>query len=97
MAAIRNRLRISRLVLPGQNVCRRAACQGPPGRRPGGGEATERSPVAGHIRRPIERFVEQYKKRPRTRDEVVRHLNKYAAPFHPMPIDSITLRDVADY
>ena len=44
----------------------------------------------------IERFVEQYKKRPRTRDEVVRHLNKYAAPFHPMPIDSITLRDVAD-
>jgi hypothetical protein len=27
----------------------------------------------------IERFLEQYKKRPRTRDEVVRHLSKYAA------------------
>ena len=44
----------------------------------------------------IERFLEQYKKRPRTRDEVVRHLSKYAAPLHPMPVDSITLRDVAD-
>jgi hypothetical protein len=44
----------------------------------------------------IERFVEQYKKRPRTRDEVVRHLSKYAAPLHSMPVDSITLRDVAD-
>jgi integrase len=44
----------------------------------------------------IERFLEQYKKRQRTRDEVVRHLNKYAAPLHSMPVDSITLRDVAN-
>ena len=33
---------------------------------------------------------------PGTRDEVVRHLRKYAAPLHPMPVDAITLRDVAD-
>ena len=33
-----------------REICRRAACQGPPGRRPGGGEAAERSPLAGHIR-----------------------------------------------
>ena len=29
---------------------REAACQGPPGRRSGGGEAAECSPIAGHIR-----------------------------------------------
>jgi integrase len=44
----------------------------------------------------IECFLEQYKKRPRTRDEVVRHLKKYAAPLHSMPVDSIALRDIAD-
>jgi integrase len=43
-----------------------------------------------------ERFLERYHRRPRTRDEVARHLRKYAAPLHPMPVDAITLRDVAD-
>ena len=42
-----------------------------------------------------ERFLEQYHRRPRTRDEVVRHLQKYAAPLHPMPVGAITLRDLA--
>src|SRR5262249_39678300 len=41
-----------------------------------------------------ERFLDQYHRRPRTRDEVVRHLRKYAAPLHAMPVDAITLRDV---
>jgi integrase len=43
-----------------------------------------------------ERFLDQYHRRPRTRDEVVRHLRKYAAPLHPAPVDAITLRDVSD-
>jgi integrase len=43
----------------------------------------------------VERFLDQYHRRPRTRAEVVRHLRKYAAPLHSMPVDSITLRDIA--
>ena len=43
-----------------------------------------------------ERFIEQYSARARTKYEVSRHLQKYAAPLHPAPVDSITLRDVAD-
>jgi integrase len=42
-----------------------------------------------------ERFLDQYKRRPRTKYEVERHLQKYAAPLHPAPVDAITLRDVA--
>ena len=42
-----------------------------------------------------ERFLEQYRARPRSKNEVVRHLRKYAAPLHPMPLGAITLRDVA--
>src|SRR3984957_1389404 len=41
-----------------------------------------------------ERFLEQYHRRPRTKDEVVRHLQKYAAPLHPVPVGAITLRDL---
>ena len=44
----------------------------------------------------IERFLEQYRRRPKTVDEVTRHLKMYAAPLHPRALDSITLRDVAD-
>ena len=94
--AARPRQRLGGEACEGKRDCRRAACQGPPGRRPGGGERQERSPVAAHVRNVIERFLEQYKKRPRTKDEVVRHLRKYAAPLHSMPVDLITLRDVAD-
>jgi integrase len=43
-----------------------------------------------------ERFLDQYKRRPRTKYEVERHLHKYAAPLHTAPLDAITLRDVAD-
>ena len=43
-----------------------------------------------------ERFIEQYRARARTKYEVSRHLQKYAAPLHPAPVDSIALRDVAD-
>jgi integrase len=43
-----------------------------------------------------ESFLDQYQRRPSTRDGVVRHLLKYAAPLHPTPVDAITLRDVAD-
>ena len=43
-----------------------------------------------------ERFLDQYRARPRTRYEVVRHLQKYAAPLRSTPVDAITLRDVAD-
>ena len=43
-----------------------------------------------------ERFLDQYKRRPRTKYEVERHLQKYAAPLHPAPFEAITLRDVAD-
>jgi integrase len=42
-----------------------------------------------------ERFLEQYRRRPRTRDEVIRHLRRYAAPLHHMPIDAIGQRDIA--
>ena len=43
-----------------------------------------------------ERFLEQYRgARPRTRTEIERYLKKSAAPLHAMPVDSITLRDVA--
>ena len=44
----------------------------------------------------IDRFLEQYNKRPKTVEEVTRHLKTYSAPLHSMPVDSITLRDVAD-
>jgi integrase len=44
----------------------------------------------------VEKFLSQYKKRPKTLDEVNRHLRKYASPLHSMPVDSIRLRDVAD-
>jgi integrase len=44
----------------------------------------------------VERFLEQYRARPRTRGEVERYLRKYAAPLHPMPVGAISLRDVAD-
>jgi integrase len=44
----------------------------------------------------IERFLEQYRRRPKTVEEVTRHLKMYSAPLHPMPVDAITLRDVAD-
>ena len=44
-----------------------------------------------------ERFLDQYKRRPRTKYEVERHLQKYAAPLHPAPVDAITLRDVAGW
>jgi integrase len=43
-----------------------------------------------------ERFIAQYNRRQRTRDEVVRHLRRYAAPLHSTPVGAITLRDVAD-
>ena len=43
-----------------------------------------------------ERFLEQYRARARTKDDVSRHLRKYAAALHPMPVAAITLRDVAD-
>jgi integrase len=43
-----------------------------------------------------ERFLEQYRARVRTKNEVSRHLRKYAAVLHPMSADSITLRDIAD-
>src|SRR6516165_12364839 len=43
-----------------------------------------------------DRFLEQYRARPRTKNEVSRHLQKYAAPLHSSPVDSITLRDIAD-
>jgi integrase len=43
-----------------------------------------------------ERFLEQYHARVRTKYEVSRHLRKYAVSLHPMPVDAITLRDVAD-
>jgi integrase len=42
-----------------------------------------------------ERFLDQYKRRPRTKYEVERHLQKYAAPLHPAPVDAITLQDCA--
>jgi integrase len=44
-----------------------------------------------------ERFLEQYRARPRSKDDVSRHVRKYAAPLHTMPVDAITLRDVADF
>ena len=44
----------------------------------------------------VERFLEQYRARPRTRGEAERYLRKYAAPLHPMPVGAISLRDVAD-
>jgi hypothetical protein len=44
----------------------------------------------------IDRFLEQYNKRPKTVEEVTRHLKMYSAPLHSMPVGSITLRDVAD-
>src|SRR6476661_7083801 len=34
----------------------------------------------------VEKFLGQYKKRPKTLDEVNRHLRKYAAPIHSMPV-----------
>ena len=43
-----------------------------------------------------DRFLEQYRARLRTKNEVGRHLQKYAAPLHSSPVDSITLRDIAD-
>jgi integrase len=42
-----------------------------------------------------ERFLEQYRARPRSRSETERYLKKSAASLHAMPVDSITLRDVA--
>ena len=44
----------------------------------------------------IDRFLEQYRRRPKTVEEVTRHLKMYGAPLHSMPVDLITLRDVAD-
>jgi integrase len=44
----------------------------------------------------VDKFLGQYNKRPKTQDEVTRHLRRYAAPLHSMPVDSIRLRDVAD-
>jgi integrase len=44
----------------------------------------------------IGRFLEQYRRRPKTVEETTRHLKLYAAPLHAMPVDSITPRDVAD-
>ena len=43
-----------------------------------------------------DRFLEQYRARARTKNEVTRHLRKYAAPLHPVPVGAIMLRDVAD-
>jgi integrase len=43
-----------------------------------------------------QKFLDQYRARPRTVDDVCRHLRKYAAPLHSTPVDAITLRDVAD-
>ena len=43
-----------------------------------------------------QRFLEQYRARPRTQYEVRRHLQKYAAALHHMPVEAITLRDIAD-
>jgi integrase len=42
-----------------------------------------------------ERFLEQYRARPRTKNEVNRHIRKYAAPLHAAPVDAITLREAA--
>ena len=44
----------------------------------------------------VERFLDQYHRRPRTKYEVAQHLRKYAAPLHTIPVGAITLRDVAD-
>ena len=44
----------------------------------------------------IDRFLEQYRRRPKTVEEVTRHLKMYSAPLHSMAVDAITLRDVAD-
>jgi integrase len=44
----------------------------------------------------IDRFLEQYNKRPKTVEEVTRHLKMYSAPLHSRPVELITLRDVAD-
>jgi integrase len=43
-----------------------------------------------------ERFLAQYRRRPKTTYETGRHLLKYAAPLHSMAVDAITLRTVAD-
>ena len=43
-----------------------------------------------------DRFLEQYRARASTKNEVTRHLRKYAAPLHPVPVGAIMLRDVAD-
>jgi integrase len=41
-------------------------------------------------------FLGQYRARASTKDGVSRHLRKYAAPLHTIPVTAITLRDVAD-
>jgi hypothetical protein len=68
--------------------------------RPGGDPASEKREK---VQRALdtfgslaERFLEQYRARVRTKNEVGRHLRKYAAPLHPTPVDAITLRNVAD-
>jgi integrase len=68
--------------------------------RLGGDPATEKRlrvrRVADTFAPLVERFLEQYRVRPRTKIEATRHLQRYAAPLHSAPVDSITLRDIAD-
>jgi integrase len=44
----------------------------------------------------VERFLDQYRARPRTMTEVQRYLYRYASPLHPAPLGAISLRDIAD-
>jgi integrase len=44
----------------------------------------------------VERFLDQYRARPRTVAEVQRYLRRYASPLHPAPLGAISLRDIAD-
>jgi integrase len=44
----------------------------------------------------VEKFLAQYRRRPKTTYEVTRHLRQYAAPLHSMAVDAIALRNVAD-
>src|SRR5262245_8263083 len=44
----------------------------------------------------VERFLEQYRPRPRTRREAERYLRRYAAPLHPVPVTTLSLRDISD-
>jgi site-specific recombinase XerD len=44
----------------------------------------------------VDLFLAQYRARASTKDGVDRHLRKYAAPLHPMPVTAIGRRDIAE-